>query len=429
LADSDLVNICQSVNRPERQRGLLLRRVDPKRTLPRSKMQSYFVGDGSHMQHAPGQPSPTSPTDMLGVYLPSTAIEPPASAPSSPDPLDGDVATSLIADQYSPDRRGSKMNRASTVSVMSGLLDWNTTNQTRSPSLSTALSNGTTRLRHFFGHRPPSELIASHLTDYFPSAEKKLLTKTIRNSVRKSVAPRPRSQFANWDANSSRFSISSAGSSGTAGGLEPPPPLPSKEGNEHFAAVPLNHENSRWSRMPTSGSGSSLDEEGDSDNLPKDTAAVLDSLDDDSMGVRRSKSRQSQSSRMSSRLSIKTSKSFGKDSDNASLLTVDEITAEVEHRRMSMASTWTSAGPAIHVADESEYSAGDDRSRSSRSSISSERESEEEESETDEDDEVDEDDLAPEKVTSTGSECFFEGVRAAHATHQPKIKSNGSREL
>jgi mitogen-activated protein kinase kinase kinase len=36
---------------------------------------------------------------------------------------------------------------------------------------------------NFFGHRPPSELISNHLAEYFPSAKKKVLERTARNST------------------------------------------------------------------------------------------------------------------------------------------------------------------------------------------------------------------------------------------------------
>ncbi len=80
-----------------------------------------------------------------------------------------------------------KMNRASTVSVMSGL---GVPMPDLPPSPSTARSPGSSflpsrkKMYNFFGHRPPSELISSHLLEYFPSAKRKQLEKTVkRNST------------------------------------------------------------------------------------------------------------------------------------------------------------------------------------------------------------------------------------------------------
>lgn len=42
------------------------------------------------------------------------------------------------------------------------------------------------RLRNFFGQRPPSELISSNLAEYFPGHESRVLEQTVRNSIRRS---------------------------------------------------------------------------------------------------------------------------------------------------------------------------------------------------------------------------------------------------
>ena len=109
-----------------------------------------------------------------------------------------------------------KMNRASTVSVMSGLgvpLGARTSAESvRGPGTAKAISNGPPgslspdiggggstpsarspsagsflnrgrKMYNFFGHRPPSELISNHLADYFPYVQKKVLERTARNSM------------------------------------------------------------------------------------------------------------------------------------------------------------------------------------------------------------------------------------------------------
>ncbi|ODV92691.1 hypothetical protein CANCADRAFT_30775, partial [Tortispora caseinolytica NRRL Y-17796] len=47
--------------------------------------------------------------------------------------------------------------------------------------------SSSTRIRKFFGQRPPSELISSNLGEYFPEQNKKVLERTVINSMRRSV--------------------------------------------------------------------------------------------------------------------------------------------------------------------------------------------------------------------------------------------------
>lgn len=82
-------------------------------------------------------------------------------------------------DMLNASRIQKKMNRASTVSVLSGLgvpvgSPPTSPGGTKSTS-ATSASFG--KLRNFFGHRPPSELITTHLPEYFPFADKKVLKK------------------------------------------------------------------------------------------------------------------------------------------------------------------------------------------------------------------------------------------------------------
>ncbi len=132
------------------------------------------------------------------------------------------------------------------------------------------------KLRQFFGQRPPSELISTNLAEYFPKAKSEELEQTIRNSVRYSIrmsrmsfsslGPRP---ISVWSASSNPSSgvnptvgdvwingatsldeatISSTGSGGSSGilgnrpvstvgsisGVLPPPP-----GIRDLSASPL----------------------------------------------------------------------------------------------------------------------------------------------------------------------------------------------
>lgn len=72
------------------------------------------------------------------------------------------------------------------------------------------------KLKQFYGARPPSELITSDLTSYFPDVEKDEIDKTIRMSVRRS---RRISRAASRLSMASNFSVASS--------LKDAPPLPS----------------------------------------------------------------------------------------------------------------------------------------------------------------------------------------------------------
>lgn len=76
-----------------------------------------------------------------------------------------------------------KLNRASTISVLSGLGVPLGSPPTSPGGTKSATGGSFGKLRNFFGHRPPSELITTHLPEYFPFADKKVLKKTARNSM------------------------------------------------------------------------------------------------------------------------------------------------------------------------------------------------------------------------------------------------------
>ena len=160
LTESQLVSICQSsLDDPIRAHGLTLRKV---RKIGHRKDIEGFFGEA-----LPGKVSPTSPT-----YL---------AAPAAP-----------VQQQ-----QGKKTNRASMSSVMSAL--GVTLGQSpapipeqmaaaappvvKSPSSGSFLASRGKKMYNFFGHRPPSELISTHLADYFPAAKRKDLERGYRNSM------------------------------------------------------------------------------------------------------------------------------------------------------------------------------------------------------------------------------------------------------
>lgn len=151
------MSICQStLDEPARAHGLTLRKV---RKIGHRKDIEGFFGEA-----LPGKVSPTSPT-----YLAA--------------PL--------------PPQQAKKTNRASMSSVMSALgvtLGQHpapTAEPTpaaappvvKSPSSGSFLASRGKKMYNFFGHRPPSELISTHLADYFPAAKRKDLERGYRNSM------------------------------------------------------------------------------------------------------------------------------------------------------------------------------------------------------------------------------------------------------
>lgn len=210
LTESQLMAICQaSLDDPVRAHGLTLRKI---RKIGHRKDIEGFFGEA-----LPAKLSPTSPT-----YL----AAPPVLQPTP----------------------GKKTNRASMSSVMSAL-GVNLSQgaavppptipeqaPVKSPSSGSFLASRGKKMYNFFGHRPPSELISTHLADYFPAAKRKDLERGYRNSMLRiggSAAPTTSGTPVNGDSNRasyassrtssveqnllpSRFSIASSNSSGEA---------------------------------------------------------------------------------------------------------------------------------------------------------------------------------------------------------------------
>ncbi|EPQ26379.1 uncharacterized protein PFL1_06027 [Pseudozyma flocculosa PF-1] len=193
LSDNELLAICHApqVHDPLRERGLTLRRIpnhlpgeDVKRAPPRSgrhKLEAFF---GERM-----------PVNQMSL-----------APPGSPRDQDGDAGSVTIS--------GKKMRRASTVSIMSGLgVGYlagvggggggsggsggakdrsNGSGTIRQKDGGTIRGNAPaapaaaprpSKIRNFFGQRPPSELINTNLADFFPSTDSKALQRTARRSI------------------------------------------------------------------------------------------------------------------------------------------------------------------------------------------------------------------------------------------------------
>jgi len=174
LSEAALLNICLSHRDGTlvREGGLILRRT---RKPQYRKNMEVFLGEAP-----PAPMSPTSPN-----YL------------ATPRPTFGKRGNN---DSLTPTKATNKQKRASTVSVMSGLgvpvpaqavaeSPPSPTTTARSPASGSFLTKSK-KMYNFFGHRPPSELISNHLAEYFPSAKKRELEKTVRHSMlRMSMGP------------------------------------------------------------------------------------------------------------------------------------------------------------------------------------------------------------------------------------------------
>ncbi|CED83961.1 ste11alpha protein [Phaffia rhodozyma] len=203
LTAKELVQVCQvPFDSPTRQSGLILKRI---RKLHNRKAMEAFFGETP--------PVPESPT--LQIHQTNKHARHPV------DHKDGSAFYSGSSGSGLTRSSSKKMNRASTISVMSGLgvplgpqtrssvvvphreppqrtavspatADSTTTSTeqststapaVKSPSTTSFLGNRGRKMYNFFGHRPPSELISNHLADYFPKVQKKVLERTARNSM------------------------------------------------------------------------------------------------------------------------------------------------------------------------------------------------------------------------------------------------------
>ncbi|KAG9103245.1 ATP binding [Ceratobasidium sp. 370] len=362
LSESQILAICHAdPKHPTREQGLTLRNI---RKVHSRKLDKFF----GETPPGPGvQTSPTSPTYTVGPKLQSSQDEDGASF--TPSSLRFQPGAQLNI--------GSKrMDRASTISIMSGLgvesinppMSPGGTPSIRSPSGNSFLSGGHKKLRNFFGQRPPSELITSHLPDFFPSTSKKVLQRTARNSMlrahsskrdsRLSVMGGPTGRMSFQGTPKSRFSSSSAGSSslpynGRKSSSPPRSSIGSAPSIKDDASTTAIREEIVPPRMSVeTDDGQSIDISTDDGTTTDDTESTKKSLDhtlpplpiigvslSDSLNTGLTASWLKSESNATKRMSYHSTRGRDK-SDTASLLTVDEITAEVESRRQSMISSY-----------------------------------------------------------------------------------------
>lgn len=249
-----------------------------------------------------------------------------------------------------PSTSTKKTKRASSISILSGLGVHDPERALDPPSptsaqLSPAIINAKrpSKLRNFFGQRPPSELITNHLTEYFPNAEKKVLERTARHSMmmRSGTISSKRHSTSSNQPLPSRFSTSTQGSGRRS--FSPsrpssstlPPPVPEKVGShelvEEIPRMSLSTEDGRSVDL--------LEEVAEKPQLlppiPFPTESLSESMEGITGGIRQrpvSRATSITSKRQSYMTELRSKRDR---SDTASLMTVGEITAEVESRRAS----------------------------------------------------------------------------------------------
>ncbi|RDB21078.1 Protein kinase byr2 [Hypsizygus marmoreus] len=261
-----------------------------------------------------------------------------------------------------PGPTSKSTKRASSISILSGLGVRDPEKALDPPSptsgaVNPAVQNAKrpSKLRNFFGQRPPSELITTHLTEYFPTIEKKVLERTARHSMMRTSFSRRDSTISFNATPQSRFSSSTQGSQprtsiSSFNSIAPPPPAKASQVSDSETEESASDEIPRMSLSTEDGRSVELHPQ-DADDVPTPSSSAPPQLlppipfpsesfsesFDSITGHRSSRSVSRTMSNASRRMSYMTELRSKRDrSDTASLMTVDEITAEVESRRASM---------------------------------------------------------------------------------------------
>ncbi|KAG8217919.1 Pkinase-domain-containing protein [Butyriboletus roseoflavus] len=403
LCEAELLGVCHGPPDSIKEQGLTLRRTGRTK---RSKALARIFGEDPPIT----SPRTSSPTSPARIAFPAPR------QPASDDEPDADMPLSEYATTISDGQRTMKsIKRASTISILSGLGVRDPEKALEAPiSPTQAAAKRPSKLLNFFGQRPPSELITTHLTEYFPFAEKKAL-RTARHSMmlRATTVGGQCQQESTMSLNPplpSRFSTSTQGSHGLSskrnsvmstgkastvaseGMIEDPPrvSISTEDGNSVILTGDDVEKLSGIDVKP---------------HLLPPVTFPTESLSESMEDLTGSKRLSRASSNASKHTSFMTELRSKRDrSDTASLLTVDEITAEVENRRQSMAvdmgvegaEDWTKVEPDIDEV----------RSLSEETVFE-----EEEEDEKDEDEEgTEEEDETGRTMTSSGGTKWIKGA-------------------
>ncbi|KAG1831708.1 Pkinase-domain-containing protein [Suillus variegatus] len=366
LSEAELLAVCHSASDdPVKGRGLTLRKSG--RTKRSKDLQRIFG------ENPPRNISPTSPS-----------IQPrPSESDHEPDP------GMILNIDDSQGQKARAIKRASTISVLSGLgvrdpekaLDPNaspTQSHPKHPLPPVNSAKKPSKLRNFFGQRPPSELITTHLTEYFPFTDRKMLRNARHSMMLRASSVSGEKRDSTLSLNPpplpSRFSTSTQGSGSAQRSMSPSRTISSKRNstistsstipdNRSLAAPSIGEDPPRVSISTEDGrsvilTGDDVEKLSSFDSKPQLLPPVtfpsisLSESMEDLTGPLRPRSNSNASKRMSFMTELRSKRDR---SDTASLLTVDEITAEVENRRQSMAvdmgvegaEDWTKVEPDI----------------------------------------------------------------------------------
>jgi mitogen-activated protein kinase kinase kinase len=186
LSDIELVKACKDHNRSERGR-LMLRKIHTGEPEDEQLKAAAAIYQQQGFQHTNNIVLPASSMSLKKIEKITGESLAPVSYPLSPS---------------SARERERHIN--STAQDLEG------------PARSPVIAARARKLKQFYGARPPSELITSDLTSYFPDVEKGEIDKTIRMSIRRSHRL---SRAASRLSMASNFSVASS--------LRDAPPLPS----------------------------------------------------------------------------------------------------------------------------------------------------------------------------------------------------------
>ncbi|CAZ81496.1 unnamed protein product [Tuber melanosporum] len=189
LSDTELLRIAHDVNRPERTRLILGKKVAPP--LPLSS------------EFRVAQQIAREQQDM-------------AQKNSSAEAVYGNANNSKVKAPFGSDLRDIPSSPMSTSSQLSPASPTATDPASPRSRDSGPSRKASKKITAFFGQRPPSELISSNLAEYFPDHEHKVLERTVRNSMRRS---------ARMSRYNNRFSVATTRS--YASSLSDAPPVPS----------------------------------------------------------------------------------------------------------------------------------------------------------------------------------------------------------
>ncbi|KAJ6496706.1 ste11-like protein [Mycena vitilis] len=325
LSEAELLSVCHAPpNHPVREHGLTLRRTGlggrrsgDNAAGSSSPSRDQFLSVGTTSK-ASKRASAISILSGLGVDDPERALDPP-----SPTTISGRLSPTPSGPPTPPLTSGKKR-----------------------PG----------KLHNFFGQRPPSELITDHLTEYFPMTDKKVLARTARQSmIFRNNTRSKRDSTASWNPAPplpSRFSSSTQGSAPrtsmsstrTSFSSHVAPPLPDARPPEDVPRVSLSTEDGRSVDLHSSDGSASPE-------APKLTAHPqllppipfpTESFSESVEAITgQGDSRVSRSLSVASRrMSYMTELRSKRDrTDTASMLTVDEITADLATDRLE--DEWT----------------------------------------------------------------------------------------